>query len=204
MAEIIGTDTASQILAAAFKLLTRVGYARLSTRVIAAEAGVNHALIHYYFGTKDKLVIAALDEANRRLLSRQTEMYNRPGSFAQKWGQARQFYEQDLSSGFVQVQMELWAASLSNPDLAREFKPRIQEWHRIIEAAVQDALAYYELELPVPSTALACWITEFWVGMEFSMLLGFTEAEAHHQEALDAMQLLLESLERRPEAGLMA
>jgi AcrR family transcriptional regulator len=202
VAEIVSSDTASQILEAAFKLLTRVGYVRLSTRVIAAEAGVNHALIHYYFGTKDRLVIAALDEGNRRRLDRQTAMYNQPGSFAQKWAQARQFYQDDLSSGFVQVQMELWAASLSNPELAREFKPRIMEWRRVIEAAVSDALAYYELELPVPSTALACWISEFWLGMEFSMLLGLTEAEAHHGQALDAMQLLLETLENRSKAGL--
>jgi AcrR family transcriptional regulator len=202
VAEIVSSDTASQILEAAFKLLTGVGYVRLSTRAIAAEAGVNHALIHYYFGTKDRLVIAALDEANRRRLERQTEMYNRPGSFAQKWAQARQFYQDDLASGFVQVQMELWAASLSNPELAREFKPRIMEWRRVIEAAVSDALAYYELELPVPSTALACWISEFWLGMEFSTLLGLTEAEAHHTQALDAMQLLLETLENRSKAGL--
>lgn len=191
------TEKQSQILAVAFKLLTKVGYARLSTRDIAAEAGVNHAMIHYYFGTKDKLVIAALDESNRKLLNRQAEMYNQAGGFAQKWAQARKFFEEDLASGFVRVQMELWAASLSNPELAREFKPRIQEWRRIIEEAVRDALTYYDLELPVPATAIATWIIEFWLGMEFSMLLGLSEAETHHQEALDAMQLLLEKLEDR-------
>lgn len=203
MAETTLLDKRSQILAVAFRLLTRAGYARLSTREIAAEAGVNHAMIHYYFGTKDKLVIAALDEANRKLLNRQAEMYNQPGGFAQKWAQAREFFKQDLASGFVQVQMELWAASLSNPELAREFKPRIQEWRRIIEEAVRDALAYYELDLPVPATAIATWITEFWLGMEFSILLGLNEAEAHHQEALDAMQMLLEKLDSRARSEQM-
>jgi AcrR family transcriptional regulator len=197
LTDITTTDKSSQILTVAFRLLCKVGYARLSTREIAAEAGVNHAMIHYYFGTKDKLVIAALDDANRKLLSRQAEMYNQSGNFAQKWAQARKFFDEDLDSGFVQVQMELWGASLSNPELAREFKPRIKEWRRIIEEAVRDALTYYELELPVPSTAIATWIIEFWLGMEFSMLLGFTEAEAHHQQALDAMQFLLEKLENR-------
>lgn len=201
MADTTSSDKRSLILAVAFRLLTKAGYAHLSTREIATEAGVNHAMIHYYFGTKDKLVIAALDEANRELLSRQAEMYSQPGNFAQKWALARKFFEQDLASGFVQVQMELWAASLSNPELAREFKPRILEWRHIIEEAVRDALTYYELELPVPATAVAAWIIEFWLGMEFSLLLGLSEAETHHQEALDAMQLLLEKLETRAKSA---
>src|SRR4051794_17582796 len=110
-------DTAARILEAAFHRLHEVGYARLSTRDIAAEAGVNHGLIHYYFGTKDRLAIAALDEANRRLVQRQSLLYQTPGGFAEKWARARDFYEEDLASGFVRVQMELWAASLSNPAL---------------------------------------------------------------------------------------
>jgi AcrR family transcriptional regulator len=59
-------------------------YARLSTRDIAAEAGVNHALVHYYYGTKDQLVIASLEEANRSLVARQERMYHAPGGSAEK------------------------------------------------------------------------------------------------------------------------
>ncbi|MDQ2743826.1 MAG: hypothetical protein M3Z66_16235, partial [Chloroflexota bacterium] len=154
-----------------------------------------HALIHYYFGTKDKLVIAALDDANNQLLERQTSMYESPGGFAEKWAQAREFYEHDVASGFVRVQMELWAASLSNPDLREEFLPRIISWRRVIEAAVRDALAQYRLDLPFSANAIACWIVDFWVGMEFEMLLGVEEEVGHYREALDAMQQLLEHLD---------
>jgi AcrR family transcriptional regulator len=189
------SDTPTRILSAAFRRLHEVGYARLSTRDIAAEAGVNHALIHYYFGTKDRLAMAALDEANRRLLKRQSQMYGEPGGFAEKWARARAFYEEDLASGFVRVQMELWAASLSNLALRKEFLPRLLAWRRIVEGGVRDALAHYDLDLPVSAEAIACWIVGFWVGMEFEMLVGIGDEEAHHQEALDAMQLLLERLD---------
>jgi AcrR family transcriptional regulator len=188
-------DTRTRILEAAFRRLHEDGYARLSTRTIAAEAGVNHALIHYYFGTKDKLVMAALDDANRRLLDRQRRLYRNPGGFADKWREAREFYEQDLASGFVRVQMELWAASLSDPTLRAEFVPRVLGWRTIIEAAVRDALSYYRLELPVSAEAIACWIADFWIGMEFEMLLGIEDRVAHHAEGLDLMQLLLERLD---------
>lgn len=188
-------DTRGRILEAAFRRLHQDGYAKLSTRTIAAGAGANHALIHYYYGTKDKLVMAALDEANRRLLDRQQRMYRSPGGFADKWRQAREFYEQDLASGFVRVQMELFAASLSNAALREEFVPRFLAWRAVIEAAVRDALAYYQLELPMSAEAIACWISDFWIGMEFEMLLGIEDCVGHHREALDLMQLLLERLD---------
>jgi AcrR family transcriptional regulator len=190
-------DTRTRILEAAFRLLHQDGYARLSTRTIAAEAGANHALIHYYFGTKDQLVIAALDEANNRLLERQRRMYATPGGFAEKWEQACRFFEEDLASGFVRVQMELWGTSLSNPTLRELFYPRIQAWRRLIEGVVREALQHYELDLPCSADAIACWIADFWIGMEFEMVLGMTEEEGHHREALAAMQRLLEQLDNR-------
>ena len=190
-------DAPERILQAAFRRLHEIGYARLSTRDIAAEAGVNHALIHYYFGTKDRLVIAALDEANQSLLERQRQMYDAPGDCADKWAQAMQFYEEDLASGFVRVQMELLAASLSNAALREEFIPRFMAWRKTVEDAVRAALAHYGLALSISPEAIACWIVDFWAGMEFERLLGMSEREAHHREAMDAMLHLLRQLDER-------
>lgn len=197
MAHPKSSETAERILQAAHRRLAADGYAHLNMRDVAAEANVNHALIHYYFGTKDQLVIAVLDAANRRLIARQTQMYETSGDFANKWAQARAFYEEDLASGFVRVQMELWAASLSNEALRENFVPRIMEWRRVIEQAVCDALAHYQLDLPISTEVLATWISDFWFGMEFEMLLGISEAQAHHQEALEAFQRLLEHFDRQ-------
>jgi AcrR family transcriptional regulator len=172
------------------------GYARLSTRQIATEAGVNHALIHYYFGTKDELVIAVLDEDNRRLLARQSTMYEQPGGLAEKWAQARAFYEEDLASGFVRLQAELFAASFSNPELRAVFLPRILAWRQVVRTAVRAAVADYELNLPVLEDALADWICTYWSGMEFEMLLGIDQEDGHYQLALDTMKDLLERLDR--------
>src|SRR5688500_5283940 len=94
-------DTEAKILAAAFRRLAQEGYAALSIREIAKDAGVNHALINYHFGSKDQLVIAVLDHANQRLLERQRRMYKSAVGFAEKWAEARRFYEADLASGFV-------------------------------------------------------------------------------------------------------
>jgi AcrR family transcriptional regulator len=202
-------DTKSKILEAAYRRLAQHGYAALSVREIARDAGVNHALINYHFRTKDQLVIAVLDEANRQLLVRQKKMYAGPGDFAQKWAKARRFYKQDLASGFVRVQAELWAASLSNPELRSKFLPRIQAWKQVVLEAVREALATLGANgvvLPPPFTAgvIATWISEFWLGMEFADLIGAREERASHQAALGAMQHLLEDLDERVRAASAA
>jgi AcrR family transcriptional regulator len=194
--------TKAKILEAAFRRLAREGYAALSVREIARDAGVNHALINYHFRSKDQLVIEVLDAANRELLARQQGMYGAPGGFAEKWAQARAFYEGDLASGFVRMQAELWAASLSNPGLREKFLPRLLAWRDVVLGAVRDALAALEASgtrLPPPFTAevIATWISEFWLGMEFVDLIGRREERAEHRAALDAMQQLLQSLDAR-------
>jgi len=195
-------DTRAKILGAAFRRLASEGYAGLSVREIARDAGVNHALINYHFRTKDQLVIDVLDAANQHLLARQASMYRAPGGFAQKWAEARRFYESDVASGFVRVQAELWAASLSNAELREKFLPRLLAWKQLVLGAVRDALEAVEahgIELPQGFTAevIACWISEFWLGMEFADLLGVKEEQGRHRAALDALQALLESLDAR-------
>jgi AcrR family transcriptional regulator len=195
-------DTRTKILDAAFRRLASDGYAALSVREIAKDAGVNHALINYHFRTKDQLVIEVLDAANRRLLARQGSMYSEPGGYAEKWAQARRFYESDLASGFVRVQAELWAASLSNTELREKFLPRLLAWKGLVRGAVGEAMQALEasgVRLPAAVTAdvVACWISEFWLGMEFADLLGVKEEQLQHRAALDAVQALLESLDAR-------
>jgi AcrR family transcriptional regulator len=195
-------ETKAKILDAAFRRLVDEGYAALSVREIAKDAGVNHALINYHFRTKDQLVIAVLEAANRRLLERQQRMYRSDASFAEKWAQARSFYEDDLASGFVRVQAELYAASLSNPSLREKFLPQVTAWKLVVLEGVRDALRALEesgTKLPPPfsAEAIACWVSEFWLGMEFANLLGSSPNDSEHRGALDAMQLLLEQLDSR-------
>lgn len=55
-----GADTRGEILAAARASFADTGYAGTSIRKVAAAAGVDPALVHHYFGTKDDLFLAAL------------------------------------------------------------------------------------------------------------------------------------------------
>lgn len=54
-------DTREAILAAARDAFAEQGFDRSSIRGIATAAGVDPALVHHYFGNKDKLFLAAME-----------------------------------------------------------------------------------------------------------------------------------------------
>jgi len=190
-----GASTRTLILEATRRRLVAHGYANLNVRDIAADAGVNHALIGYHFHGKQPLVLAVLDEANARLLERQARMYAQPTQASEKWQQARDFYQEDLDSGFVKLLMELMAGSFHDDVLRREFTPRLLAWQKLIEGSVDEFIDGNGLKLPVRARAVSAWITWFWIGMEASMALGIPEHEGHQHEALEAMALLLRQVE---------
>lgn len=55
------TQTREDILAAARNQFAARGYGGATIRGIAAEAGVNPALVHHFFGSKDQVFVAALN-----------------------------------------------------------------------------------------------------------------------------------------------
>ncbi|MEW6555291.1 MAG: TetR/AcrR family transcriptional regulator [Actinomycetota bacterium] len=62
--------TRERILKAATRVFARHSFRAASTRMIAAEADVDHPLIHYYFGSKEKLFEAVTE----RIYSEAMEM----------------------------------------------------------------------------------------------------------------------------------
>jgi TetR/AcrR family transcriptional regulator len=62
------SDTEQRILDAAHTVFLRRGTAGARMQEIAKEAGVNQALLHYYFRTKERLARAAFERAATQLL----------------------------------------------------------------------------------------------------------------------------------------
>lgn len=54
-------DTRTSILDAARRIFAEKGYDKASIRAVAAAAEVDPALVHHYFGTKEKLFLASMD-----------------------------------------------------------------------------------------------------------------------------------------------
>ena len=57
-----------QLLTCAARLFRKLGYATVSLRHVAAEAGVTTGSLYHHFGSKDELVRALLEQAYRQIL----------------------------------------------------------------------------------------------------------------------------------------
>ena len=71
-----GYETEQALLDAAERLLIEVGPAGITTRRVAEEAGANHGLVHYYFGSVEQLLVRVLERFTERLIERQRQMYS--------------------------------------------------------------------------------------------------------------------------------
>lgn len=111
-------DAREKLIAAGFRVLSERGYDATTVKEVAKEAGVNQGLVHYYFGSKDGLLLAVTDEAFRQYsaeLQRLREETPLEGladaSFA--WGERllREAPEQ------FRLRFELFALGLRNREL---------------------------------------------------------------------------------------
>ena len=72
----IDQTTEEKIKIAARKLFTRKGFAAVKTRDIAEEAGINLALLNYYFRSKEKLFKLIMEESFLQFVKGIAEQFN--------------------------------------------------------------------------------------------------------------------------------
>ena len=77
-------DTEQRILDAAHAVFVRRGTAGARMQEIAAEAGVNQALLHYYFRNKEQLARAAFERAAKGLMPAVVRVIGADGSLEEK------------------------------------------------------------------------------------------------------------------------
>jgi AcrR family transcriptional regulator len=78
------TDTEQIILLAAKEVFFKKGYDGARMQEIADEAGMNKALLHYYFRSKDKLFEAIFNDAFQKFIPRMVEKMASDASFEEK------------------------------------------------------------------------------------------------------------------------
>ena len=113
-------ETSTTLLEAAKKVLRQNGYAGLSTRDVAAAAGVPLSQIHYHFGSKQGMVLALFEYLNAQLLDRQNALFGDPTlKLSEQWDRACDYLDDDIASGYVRVLQELIAASWADAEVAK-------------------------------------------------------------------------------------
>ncbi len=167
------------LLDAAERLLVDVGHAGITTRRLAEEAGVNHGLVHYYFGSNENLLARALERFTERLITRQRELYSADEPFVEKWRTAMRFLvAEDVT--YEKVWLELQALAWNDEGLRERLARVNAEWRAVLTDAFREP--HRELGLAIPLDALVSLVITFNLGVMVERLGGI---ETGHAELLD-------------------
>jgi len=182
------------LLDAAERLLFEVGYAGVTTRRVAEEAGVKHSLVHYYFGSMEELLTRTLERLAQRLAGALEEHYANPDlPFAEKWRIVSQNWIEQPASRFPKILLELTAMSWNHPELRQRISAVYKRFRVIFERYFAEAMREYDLdESRFPLKVVAAAAGTFQLGI---IVEGLSEFHEGHQELVSWVQSWLDSLE---------
>ena len=168
------------LLDAAERLLVESGYAGITTRSLAQEAGVNHGLVHYYFGSMENVLVRVLERFTERLIARQRTMYAADVPFVEKWREAMRYLDQDFTSGYHKVWYELQALAWNRPELKERIAGVAAEWRTVLTEAFDQARQEHAVDMPLDG--LVALVATFNQGIILERLSGI---RAGHDALLD-------------------
>jgi len=119
----LSSEKAMRIVEAMRKSVARRGTAGSTFDRVSREAGVSRGLLHYYFGTKEQLLVEAVRrdcEVRMELLERQLSTAKTAEDFIGLMGRnLRETVTEDPD--FVTLVFELFVLSRRHPDIAAEY-----------------------------------------------------------------------------------
>jgi AcrR family transcriptional regulator len=192
----VATDRAAtedRFLDAAERLLVEVGYSGITARRLAEEAGANHGLVHYYFGSMEELFLGVLERFTERLVARQRAMYASDTPYIEKWRAAMRYLDDDRP--YQKIWWELQAMSWNRPEL-RERVARVHgAWCDAMRSAVATAVRRYDLD----RTGLTAdaWVTLIVALNEGIILERLSGIDRGHKALLAQIDKWLSTLERK-------
>jgi AcrR family transcriptional regulator len=178
------------LLDAAERLLVEVGHAGITTRRLAEEAGVNHGLVHYYFGSIENLLVRVLERFTAELTARQRAMYGSDMPFIEKWRTAMRYLVAD-DVAYEKIWLELQALAWNHPELRERVAGVNEEWRAVLTEAFAEPHERYGIEMPLD--ALVSLVMTFNEGVIVERLSGVSTG---HQELLAWIDGWLERKER--------
>jgi AcrR family transcriptional regulator len=181
----VKAETGTIVLEAAKKVLRQNGYSKLSTRDVAAAAGVPLSQIHYHFGSKQGMVLALFEYLNSQLLDRQADLFDDTTlQLSEQWDRACDYLDDDIASGYVRVLQELIAASWADAPVAKVIRAGIIGWLDLITGLARRAEREFGGLGPFSAEEVAALIANAFIGAESHYLLGLEKKGMPVRQAL--------------------
>lgn len=181
----------ANLVEAATALLSEQGFARTSTKAIAARAGVTTGALHHHFATKESLFIAVLDDAAKRIIVTFSELGSKP---VQDTSMSRQLLDSLWAVYGNERYWAVWEINIGlrgDPQLQSEVQiHRTQTRKRILEAL--DANIHLDAHT---RRCLAGALPFLLSSLRGIFLETFVRASGEHVDAqLDMLAAILEDL----------
>src|SRR5712691_5862566 len=174
----LSSENRERILEAAFAVLSREGYENTSIKDIAEAAGVAQGLVHYYFKSKQQLVIAVRLEDCKKI-----DVYTAAGTEG-----ALAAFENfkvllrtrpDAHTLYIQ----LIGVGLHDREIGAGIRENIRTERAHVEDLARQVLAEREAD-PTPARAIASAV---WAGVLGIMVQKMVGPEFNADEAVDAL-----------------
>jgi AcrR family transcriptional regulator len=172
------SDNRSKILEAAFAVLSREGYENVSIKDIAEEAGVAQGLVHYYFKSKQQLVLSVLFEVCKKM-----DVYGVEGTqgalAAFEHFKALLHTRGDAHTLYIQ----LIGVGLHDKEIGAGIRENISTERGKVEQLARQVLAEREAD-PTPAGAIAGAV---WGGVIGIMVQKMVDPDFNSDAAVDAL-----------------
>lgn len=170
--------TKERLVEAALSTIKKEGYGGTTARAIAGRAGVNQALIYYYFGDIKNLLLAALDATSAKRMQTYKGLLEKTETIEDLVHLAKDIYREDLAAGHVTVLSELIAGSLQHKELGPEVTKRLRPWIDFAQESIEKVTKDTFLETLLPARDVAIGIVAFYLGVDLLHQLDPTESPA--------------------------
>jgi AcrR family transcriptional regulator len=142
-----------RIVEAAARAMGRDGYAGTSMKDIAQEAGIAQGLIHYYFDSKESLLLAVMHGMCGQMLEESRARFGASTGdpLARGWAgleAARDHCTQHPE--LIRLLFEMVTVSLNNPAMRAELESMYAEIEATTAAMVRELNALLPTEMPIP------------------------------------------------------
>jgi AcrR family transcriptional regulator len=123
-----GGDTRERIIAAVWDVLADKGLPGLTVRLIGERAGVAHAMVHYYFASKDDLLLAVVEHARGYWIHPMEDVVLGAGSPLGKLETVITWMAEPATRAVMRVHRQLLSQSEWNEDLRRAMAAEYARW----------------------------------------------------------------------------
>ncbi len=186
-------QTKERIVEAAYRTLVRQGYHDTSMKDIAAEAGLAPGLAHYYFQTKEDLLVAAIEYGCRPAIDAwEAAGITKDGPLAEDADPLElartglELAKQELRTypGVFQLTFDMFGVGLHNPKIAAAVRAFIDERRDFIARLVRGVMAGTRARPEAPADAIAAAV---WGSLHGIYLQKLMDPDFNSDAAIDAL-----------------